>query len=279
MVCCVGTEYLRTTGLGNKLFAWSRAIVAAHTMGVKLMPEFWFSPKNAAITRGGIDYKTILRKTWLLDNFIADPNSKLINLSAKILRKKFYFSNLYDFVNYVSYNELDDICILFSATSDHTFTDLYPFRRFIAERLKMISIVSDLNLPKKYLSVNYRSGNDFVSSRLESSQAKTSIKWYVESIEKIFSIYGSMPIVLVTDGKANDIAPLFKHFGELHVANNKRAIEDLYAVMGSSVILGAGNSSFSAWASFLSGVPTYSSASTPFDKWNLPKLNQLVEVI
>ena len=65
----VKAQYCRNAGLGNKLFPWARAIVISEKYNYKLIDPLWFSPRGAAIIRGGIDYKKALNKIWLLNNF------------------------------------------------------------------------------------------------------------------------------------------------------------------------------------------------------------------
>lgn len=68
----VKAQYCRNAGLGNKLFPWARAVVLSENYGYMMIDPIWFSPRGAAITRGGIDYKKALHKIWLLNNFKRD---------------------------------------------------------------------------------------------------------------------------------------------------------------------------------------------------------------
>jgi len=68
----VSAEYMRVTGLGNKLFPWARAKLFARHNGCKMLQSRWFSPRGGAITRGGIDYRFALTKIWLVGNFRRD---------------------------------------------------------------------------------------------------------------------------------------------------------------------------------------------------------------
>ena len=61
----VSVKYKRQTGLGNKLFPWSRAVILSEQYNLPLLHTIWFSPRGAGITRGGIDYSKVLGKQWL----------------------------------------------------------------------------------------------------------------------------------------------------------------------------------------------------------------------
>jgi hypothetical protein len=56
---------------------------------------------------------------------------------------------------------------------------------------------------------------------------------------------------------------------DVKLVKTSTAINDLKILLHAKILLGSGNSSFSAWAAFLGGMPTYSSAETPFDRFQI----------
>lgn len=280
-------EYNRNAGLGNKLFPWARAKVLCEDPRFKLLGYQWFSPRGAGIIRGGINYKYALQKIWLVSNFVKDTNSlnlvrsKILELSSG---EKSYISNIEDATKIKDIGKNHILILKWNAC--HYFNDLQPYRSLINRELE--NIISSKKLKniesftkEEFIGANIRMGNDFIESNsIKNGYRKTSLDWFKNSIEKIRLSYGNLPVFVISDGGPKQLSAL-KSIPNLKIMNNKSAIEDLLILSKSKVLLGSGNSSFSAWASFLGGMDTFSSPQTPFDHFhiNYNNPNQIVSTI
>lgn len=266
-------EYNRHAGLGNKLFPWARTIISAERYNVKYYIPPWVSIRGAAVTRGGIDYRKVVRKIFLFDNFKNDVGA--IHLI------KFYFYKLK--LREVLINDLSDVerylgenvILKFRWNSEHNFSDLQGYELFLKN--KLISITRDKLLQKvvrfqseTFIGLNVRSGNDFIKSGSKNvGYEKTSLEWFQNALKKILVDYGkNSKVIIVSDGGKNDLALLLKN-DNIHLFNSTSAIEDLLLLLNSKVLLASGNSTFCAWASFLGMMDTYSAPQTPFEKFSI----------
>jgi hypothetical protein len=264
----ITTQYSRLTGLGNKLFPWALAKIFAHENNFRMLKQNWISIRGAAVVRGGIDYSTFLGKIYLFNNFhntsFEDSNF------LRIFKNKYYVNSIKEANSYKKY----DAVILFNAFAEHTFREMYGHQKFLLDELIKITNKSSLkmleNLPNRYVALNIRSGNDFANSNAKNVvYKKTDIDWFVSSLKKIRKEHPTLPAIIVSDADSS-IKTFFSAFENIINFHSKTAICDLLVLSKSSLILGSGASSFSAWGAFLSASPYYSSEDTPFDKFHLP---------
>jgi hypothetical protein len=278
----VSAEYNRSTGIGNKLFPWSRAKIFANETGGKMLTHYWFSPRAAAITRGGIDYGNALSKIWLLNNFCFDPKEMSIVegklKSAKL--ERIYVDNLSDARNYAR----DNCHLVFRWNSSHEFSELWHYRDFIKEKLLSLARPSHVEFSSQYdgtpfIAMNVRTGKDFISkSSGKLGYYLTELDWFEAALLKVRKNYGNLPALIVSDGGTRELRQLLA-LPDVKLVQSSSAIADLLTLAKAKVLLGSGNSSFSAWASFLGGMPSYSSKETPFDKFKLSDGNQVVAIL
>src|SRR5580765_854838 len=128
----VKAQYCRNAGLGNKLFPWARGIVLAKKYDYKLVDTIWFSPRGAAITRGGIDYKKALNKIWLFNNFKKRKQDAFFLKGFFLDKKKTVFcDDLPGAINIIESGEKKDI--IFKWNTCHQFTDLADHRKLVYE--------------------------------------------------------------------------------------------------------------------------------------------------
>ena len=264
----VTAEYSRHTGLGNKLFPWARAKIYAKENGVPMLRQRWVSIRGAGVTRGGIDYMNFLRKIYLFDNFRndADEVSALNKPSgAVVVRSLLEAKNL-------SQNRGT---VVFKWDAEHNFSELAAHHGHIVNKIHAITKdkwkASVDNLTREsHIGLNIRCGNDFApQSDTSSTYRKTDILWYVEALAKLRARNIKNPAFIVTDGPAS-ILGNFKGIANVHYIQTGAAIADLLLLSRASILLGCGPSSFSAWAGFLGGMPTFTSAATPACKYKIP---------
>lgn len=265
-------EFNRHTGIGNKLFPWARAKIFASSFDAKMLAQNWISIRGAAVTRGGIDYSKMLGKIFLFNNFIND-NKEINRIFWNLKYKKFCDSNtVSNLEEAFSFSKMDNKLIIFRWNTDHFFSDFELHRKLIIDSLYRITrpnILRRTFCDHPFIGINIRLGNDFIEQNSkENGYKKTSLEWYLDNISNVRDIHGNLPIYIVSDGSPKQLE-VFKKFKDVTIKNNNRAIEDLLFLSHAQALMGSGNSSFSAWASFLGDMPTYSSKDTPFNCFKL----------
>ena len=131
-----------------------------------------------------------------------------------------------------------------------------------------------MHISEPFIGINYRSGNDFKSHSDGGSQVKTDLYWFIHAVSEVRLNYGNLPVYIISDGAPRHLENLINSVGDCQIRRFSSAIEDLLFLSKATVLLVSGNSSFSAWASFLSGADSYSSKATPLDKWHINSSNQ-----
>lgn len=282
----VDNEFNRSMGLGNKLFSWARAYCATQLLAATQIEPKWFAIRNAAFLRGGIDYRYLFGKVFLYNNFKSDPAAiskffaEMQSRLGLIQSQKCYFSDL---MSLKSHKFSGREWIIFRADQAHNFLDLADYQRAIKQKLEQLS-----NLPvdwqppvEPFIAINYRSGNDFTAHSTGGSQSKTDLNWFIYAVKWARKSYGNLPVHVISDGAPHHLVDLVKGVGGCQIHQFGTAIEDLQFLSKANVLLASGNSSFSAWAAFLSGADAYSSKATPLDRWriNASNPNQTIGII
>ena len=89
---------------------------------------------------------------------------------------------------------------------------------------------------------------------------RTPLTWFVRSLQHVRDVAGaSVPAVVVSDGTEEQLRPILQ-LPNVRFARPGCAISDLLTLASAKVLIGSGGSSFSAWASFLSGAATVTHA-------------------
>jgi hypothetical protein len=241
-----------------------------------MLAPFWFSPRGGAITRGGIDYKYALSKIWLVNNFRWD-SSCVSPVGALLTYRglpKVLVDDLPSARNVVEEGPEGGRHYVFRSAACHRFPDLKAHRGYIYEQLLRIARPSQEEFASRFdrrdfIALNIRTGNDFVSrSSGRQGYHRTEIDWFVEALSRVRDRYGQMPAVVVSDGGPRQLHQLLG-LPDVRLVQAPTAIGDLLVLAKAKVLLGSGNSTFSAWASFLGKMDTYSSPDTPFDHFGI----------
>lgn len=260
-------SFWRPTGLGNRLFSWSRAKVFSKKTGSKMLAPNWAHLRGASIIRGGINYNNAIRKILLFDNFRTSFNEingfnkfffkkRTITVSIKTLPESL---NVLRDTNYST-------TISFVGNTQHIFDDLWEHRDLIKQELynitkqKWVKYTESFNNP--FIGINIRTGKDFKSASSEDFRnntrdfLRTPLDWYIESLRKVRELLGEeLPAIVISDGNRNQLMKLLNE-PLVTLPNSKSAISDLMILSKAQILIGAGRSSFSAWASFLGKMPT-----------------------
>ena len=259
----VSAEFNRCAGLGNKLFPWARAKIYSAENGCPMLATRWLSPHGGAITRGGVDYAKALRKIWLVGNFrqVRDEISQLG-----------YFIKYRGLPILIAQSLGDIPCgdghLVFKWNAHHDFLDLKGHQAFLRNAIHVMAKPSMLAFADKYdydfIGLNIRCGKDFVTKASGGKgYVQTELDWFCQSLSQIREEYGNMPAIVVSDGGYRQLEKLLKE-PNVHLLDSPTAIADLLVLSQAKVLLGSGNSTFSAWASFLGEMDTFSSKDTPF---------------
>jgi hypothetical protein len=268
----VSAEYTRVTGLGNKLFPWARAKVFALRNDCKMLQSRWISPRAGAITRGGIDYRFALTKIWLAGNFRRDGDELSI---LEYLRKCRHLPiRLADDLADAAADMAENQHVMFRWNTCHNFTDLVGQQGYLRKRLSSVAMPSQLRFAQRYdgrdfIALNVRTGKDFVSrSSGRSGYYLTEKDWFVGALTEARRRYGQLPAIVVSDGGRAQLQGILNE-PNVELLQAPTAIADLLVLSKARVLLGSGNSSFSAWASYLGEMDTFSSKETPFSHFML----------
>lgn len=271
----VSAEYKRNAGLGNKLFPWSRARIFSEEQGIRMLEPVWFSPRAAAITRGGVDYRKAFKKIWLFDNFRSDRRnlSQISGFLRMGRMQKVFLKDLND-PNCIDIKTRDNTHYIFAWGKEHNFKDLQPYRSFLLSELREITQKKNVEFAEKetkepFIALNIRTGKDFVSKTSgKNGYYLTEIDWFIEALNTTRKNYGKLPALIISDGGLKQLEKILR-YKATYLVNSPSAISDLLILTKAQVLLGSGNSSFSAWASFLGGMDTFSSPETPFDHFEI----------
>ena len=117
---------------------------------------------------------------------------------------------------------------------------------------------------KDFIGLNIRTGKDFIKAGSgKKGYFLTEIDWFIHALKITRGKMGNLPVIVVSDGGVKELAKILDEPATTFLKSGN-AIEDLLVLSRSKVLLGSGNSSFSAWASFLGTMDTFSSNETPF---------------
>ena len=268
----VSYKYSRHAGLGNKLFPWARMRVFSKETGAKPRSTLWFSPHGGGITRGGVDYRRALRKIWLFRNFTNSPGDvswlRYWLEYSRLPKREFYF--LSDALKDRSENQ--HVIFVGKPGVNDTFEELAGYQELLRTDLQNMAISGARRFVQRfdeedYIALNVRSGNDFVSR--ESGKVgivKTGLDWYCDALSQVRRKYGHLKAYVISDGGRKQLAPLLDE-PNVVLCESPCAISDLLICAKAKVFLGCGNSSFSAWASFIGEMDTYTSETESIEVW------------
>ncbi len=248
------------TGLGNMLFPWARAEVFRERYGVPMLAPRWTQPKIGPLLRGEKDKRYYV---GLFDNsgsrYVRGPARYLILWRAPRVPAS-------DAERFMAerYRVRGTRVVVFSGW-EGWLNGLEPHRRFVSRRLHEIlkpAVKARLDaVPIDFtIGVHVRRGDmrrlKFGEALNGRNQGAIADEWFINAIRGAREALGLEATVRVfSDARADEIPGILALPG-VTLAGRNPAIVDLLLLSRSRVLITTGTSSFSAWASYLGGMPT-----------------------
>ncbi len=273
--------FCRGTGLGNRLFQWSRARVYHYTTGAHFVSPFWLRLSLGHLIRGTVPLDQYLGRIALVGLFTADPHDMRpiirpwLHLRCRIIRESSVKIPL------LTNHQSDQL--FYVDGRDDSFTRLNPHQaRLRADLLRIVAPkhrrrAAELSVPA--IGLNIRLGKDFAPPSNASDRydwvgwlQQTPMLWFIETLELIRECCGcTVPAIVVSDGSPGQLRPLLKLPCVAHLSPSN-AIVDLLVLSRTKLLLGSGSSTFSAWAAFLGQQPAFTAPGHPFVNLDLQPL-------
>lgn len=263
MTYCI-PKFDRTTGLGNKLFVWARCKIFAHINNAVMLTPQWVTIRRGPLFRGGVDLKCFHNQILCMGLFHPSeneiPRAKSIYLYYTLPKMK----EPDNFDEPVISGSSDNLIYCFEGQKNR-FLKLYKYREFLFNELIKITNQKWINLANSFkdipIGINIRRGKDFKDPKSESDLytkfgIRTPLEWYIKCIKIIREYVGyCVKAFIVSDGTQKDLAKLLS-LDNIFFLRPGSAISDLLVLSKAKVLIGAGGSSFSAWASFFGQMPS-----------------------
>ena len=255
----LGLLRLGGTGLGNLLLTWAEFVVGTGKYGLTPIAPTWPQFKFGPIARHESD------KRFYSDLFIRAPGEvtglKKLRLLSTLPRigaaeltngsRPRPLANGRDLLV-----EFDNGGALFSKIlQDHAFVRS-ELLRITRDRHKR-GLEHDF---RRSVSVHVRLG-DF---RVESLQ--TPIQWYAGAINAVRNAVGAdLPVYVFSDGNDSELQPILSIPGTTRLEFGS-SIADIWALSAANILIAAGGSTFSKWASYLGRMPVVYPPGTLYHK-------------
>jgi hypothetical protein len=237
---------LSRAGLGNCLFPWARAVLAAKQHDRPMLPSKWLRVRIGPYLRGDMDK----RNYWQL---FRAPSLGQLATRARLLAT----ATLLDESGCVVRARRGPTVQVFRVIDEY-FQPLYGQHEVIAEELRCIARPGVINPDDEgdFVAMHVRRG-DFIRSRGDEPPGAvnltTSITWFVEAASWLRSNGWDGEIRVFSDGTQEELAELVAQPG-IRRQHSRNALDDLFCMTRGRLIIGSA-SSFCAWAAFLGDIP------------------------
>ena len=247
--CDLGFVRVNGAGLGNCLFTYAHAVAIARDNNARILTPAWSTIAINAKLRGR-RYTGVMRP---------HPDEVSGLKKAGALVKKIWRARRLE-ASAANPPVLDrGITIL---TTPYTFEGLHRHRNVLRQR-----IVKTMICPPavqgwgtaNYVAIHVRLG-DFAAvdeNMLDSGamfNLRIPITWYVDVARRLRKSAPYMPLVVFSDGKVEDLAPLLQIDG-VRLGREENDLAELLAMARARLLLGS-HSTFSQWAAFLGNMPS-----------------------
>ncbi len=238
-------------GLGNLLFPWARAVVAARLNNWTPIWPTWPQLKVGPMLRGESDNRTYSDLFLASDDYIHGVD-KLLLLSNPTLKKHSEGDVLPD----ASSSRRQLICY---TGMNGLFEPILGQHQLVNEELMRITNKTVL-LPEKkvdFIAVHIRFG-DFASydesKRKANNNMRLPLQWYVELIKQIDKKSKiKQPFIIFSDADDHEIQELLE-LENVERAEKTDALSDILKMSSANALI-ASNSTFSMWSAYLGRMP------------------------
>lgn len=270
-------------GLGSRLFPWARCRIFSKIHNGVVITPIWARPAIGQLIRGGVDYQSYLRQIALWGLFQKRKEDiGLLRAYFKTYRMPCIDepNDLHHFSPTIKNSKM-----IFQYKISDNFQPLNGWSEFLHDELRTITKPKYLALADKQKSIPIgivvRCGNDYdepPSDRaLLKPGEKTPIRWFVNMLKMIRTEMGAdIDAYIVSDGTKKQLAELLA-LKNTHFVRPGSAISDLLTIARAKILIAAGTSTFSAWASFFGQMPSASHPGQPLTSWGLvPERHQFI---
>lgn len=232
---------LGRAGLGNMLFPWARAVVWSHRLCVPLIEPLWWRPRIGPYLRGEPDkrrYDLLFRQPAL----------------SEILLDRWQLIKTKHIPEPFTTTQMDQpppgVGILVTQGMNGYFRPLADDRLIIQQnllsRLKRRPPIDNT----RYVAFHVRLGDFARGEPGTATNTSTSIEWFVAIAKSLRKQDPTLPFIICSDGEDSELKPLWR-LPNVQRTCPQDAMDDLFTLSAASLIVGS-NSTFTAWASFLS---------------------------
>lgn len=256
-------------GLGNRLLPWARCKLFSLGTGTPMLAPDWFQWKLGPILRRESDWRMYgnlfrpvageirgLRKRYLLARLprVPEPATGEATPGSAGEGAIVEFSGLRDYFGpMLGHREI--------------------LKRELVAMVRQEWLSASERAPAGFIGLHVRRGDFAVPASAEELKTRggiqTPIDWFVGALALIRRVMGrNAPARIVSDGRTSDLQPLL-NLPETTLVQTGSAIGDLLFLSRADVLVGSGGSSFSAWASYLGGMPTVTVEGQPLGWFQL----------
>ena len=271
--------FARGFGFGNRLFPWARARVFCAVNGGRMLAPRWVRFAVGSLLRGGIDARA-WRRQFLLQGLFHPREGDVTGLARTLVRWRTPRAQEPEDPR----RPLDpppepgrDLLVPFPGYRGF-FRPLLGWEATLLDELRAIARPEHLaavdRFPSVPVAMNVRCGHECPdpqpgARRIEVGQ-KTPLPWFRDALRAVRAAAGwAAPAYVVSDGTERQLETLLAEEA-VTLVRPGCAISDLLTLARARVLLASGSSSFSAWGSFLGGMPTASHPGQPSSAWRLP---------
>jgi hypothetical protein len=251
---------VRRAGLGNMLFPWARAEVFRMRHGVAMLAPQWTQPKIGPLLRGEKDKRYY---TGLFDNAHSDYVRGLRKYLILSRSKRVAQAEAEAFIASRE-GEHGRHVVVFSGW-EGWFNGLVEHRAFVSRRLGEIlsARIKDrlASIPTDYeIAAHVRRGDmpvmPFGAPFRKEQLGGAPNEWFVNCIRSVRAIVGeNARVKIISDGTNEQIRPILA-LPNVTRARENPSIVDMFLLSRARVLITTCSSSFSAWGSYLGGMPT-----------------------
>lgn len=254
----------RKPGLGNRMFSWARAEVFSRRYGARMIAPQWTQFKLGPLLRRETDLRYY---TNLFNNqgYIRGPR-RWITLAMTPRVKGEEAQQLIDEIGETeALRRLDGKVVEFRGYEGWFRDDLRHHRPIVTDRLRAITSkavrrqIDAFTMPTEIVA-HVRRGDMRVLAPGEGFEGRPilaeSEEYFIAVIEQIRSAAGDLPVTIFSNARPGELTKIPSLPGVHLVPTTHAALTDIWLMSRARVLIASSSSSFSAWASYLGGMPT-----------------------